>query len=59
MPDMRTVQQILTGLDDDTKLGRYISWDDYYRCVYAHMHIGEGKRECNVIVRACRREGKS
>jgi len=31
MPDMRTVLQMLTGLDDDTKLGRYISWDDYYR----------------------------
>jgi hypothetical protein len=47
---MRTVLQILTGLDDDTKLGRYISWDDYYRCVYAHTHTGQGKRERNVTV---------
>ena len=35
MPDMRVTLRVLAGLDDDEKLNKYISWDDYYRLIHA------------------------
>lgn len=48
MPDMRVTLRVLAGLDDDEKLNKYISWDDYYR--FAHA-IGRTLRERKLYAR--------